>query len=140
MFQKILVPTDASEGSEEALEPAFELAEKYDAELHFFYVVDVKIGDTQDILSTLTGEFEEIGRNATESMKEAAGERGLEAVTEVQEGIPHRSINEYVEENGIDLVVMGTHGRTGLDRVLVGSVTEKIVRTSEVPVMTVGRD
>ncbi|EHK02150.1 UspA domain protein [Candidatus Haloredivivus sp. G17] len=55
------------------------------------------------------------------------------------EGIPHREINTYTEENSVDLIIMGTHGRTGLDRVLVGSNTEKIVRTSEVPVMTVGR-
>ncbi|EHK01907.1 universal stress protein uspa-like protein [Candidatus Haloredivivus sp. G17] len=68
-------------------------------------------------------------------------QKGLASVTDVMEGIPHREINTYTEENvkKVDLIIMGTHGRTGLDRVLVGSNTEKIVRTSEVPVMTVGR-
>jgi nucleotide-binding universal stress UspA family protein len=51
--------------------------------------------------------------------------------------MPYQSIQNYVEDNAVDLVVMGTHGRTGLDRYLLGSVTEKLVRTSPVPVLSV---
>jgi nucleotide-binding universal stress UspA family protein len=52
-------------------------------------------------------------------------------------GTPHTAILDYAEEHGVDLVVMGTHGRRGFDRFLLGSVTEKVVRTASVPVMTV---
>jgi nucleotide-binding universal stress UspA family protein len=57
--------------------------------------------------------------------------------TAVVVGTVHRSIRSYVEENDIDLVVMGTHGRQGIERFLLGSVTERTVRTSPVPVLTV---
>lgn len=58
-------------------------------------------------------------------------------LTEVVEGNPHEKILEYVSEHDIDMVVMGTHGRTGLDRALMGSVAERVVRRSPVPVLTV---
>lgn len=140
MYDKILVPTDGSEGAEVALDHAIDIAEKYGAEIHALYVVDLRADSTSDLVSNLLGQFEEIGEKATASMKEDIESAGLEARSEVVRGIPHKEINSYVNENGIDLVVIGTHGRTGLDRVLLGSVTEKVVRTSKVPVMTVGRE
>jgi nucleotide-binding universal stress UspA family protein len=66
---------------------------------------------------------------------EAAGVNTIEGV--VAQGAPHQAILDYVDEHDIDLVVMGTHGRTGLDRYLLGSVTEKVVRLSDAPVLTV---
>jgi nucleotide-binding universal stress UspA family protein len=66
---------------------------------------------------------------------EAAGVDTIEGV--VAQGAPHRAILDYVDEQDIDLIVMGTHGRTGLDRYLLGSVTEKVVRLSDAPVLTV---
>ncbi len=140
MYDRILVPTDGSKGAETAVDHALSLAEKYDAEIHVYYVVDVRAENTTDLWSNLVGEFEEIGENSTGEIKERAEKRGIEAVTEVEHGIPHREINAYAEENDIDMIVMGTHGRTGLDRMLLGSVTEKVVRNSNVPVLTVGRE
>lgn len=55
----------------------------------------------------------------------------------IVEGNPHEEILEYVSEHDIDMVVMGTHGRTGIDRVVMGSVAERVVRQSPVPVLTV---
>jgi nucleotide-binding universal stress UspA family protein len=66
---------------------------------------------------------------------ESAGVETIEGV--VSSGTPHRAILDYVDEEDVDLVVMGTHGRTGLDRYLLGSVTEKVVRLSDAPVITV---
>ncbi len=140
MYERILVPTDGSEGAEKAIEHALDLAEKYDAEIHAYYVVDVRAESTTDLWSNLVGEFEEVGEKATESIEERAEDRGIKAVTEVEHGIPHREIVSYSGENNIDLIVMGTHGRTGLDRMLLGSVTEKVVRNADVPVLTVGRE
>lgn len=140
MYNKILVPTDGSEGAEVSVEHAIEIAEKFDAEIHVLYVVDVRAKTTGDVWANMLGRFEEIGENATDEISNKIKERGLNAVKEVTEGIPHQEINRYVGENDIDLVIMGTHGRSGLDRVLLGSTTEKVVRTSEVPVMTVERN
>lgn len=139
MYDNILVPTDGSEGAEVAVEHAAEIAEKFDATVHLLYVVDVRARTTGDMWANLVGQFREIGESATESISDRLNGQGLETVKEVIEGIPHEEINNYVEENDVDMVIMGTHGRTGIDRVLVGSTTEKVVRTSEIPVMTVER-
>ncbi|MEF8880207.1 MAG: universal stress protein [Candidatus Nanohaloarchaea archaeon] len=140
MYNEILVPTDGSEGSEVALEHAIEIAQKFDARVHALYIIDIRARTTGDMWASLVGQFREIGENATESIADRIKDQGLDAVREVTEGIPHKGVNNYVDENDIDLVVMGTQGRTGLDRVLVGSTTEKVIRTSEVPVMTVRKE
>lgn len=70
-------------------------------------------------------------------MEVAGTQAGLTVVIEIVEGNPHEEILEYVSEHGIDMVIMGTHGRTGLDRVVMGSVAERVVRRSPVPVLTV---
>jgi nucleotide-binding universal stress UspA family protein len=62
---------------------------------------------------------------------------GLTVVTELVEGNPHEEILDYVTEHGIDMVIVGIHGRIGLDRVVTGSVAERVVRRSPVPVLTV---
>lgn len=139
MYDRILVPTDGSKGAEVAVKHAAEIGRKFDADIHVLYVVDVRASTAGDIWANMIGKFHEIGENATTEIAENLGKKGLNTVTEVTEGVPHREINNYAEEESVDLIVMGTHGRTGLDRVLVGSNTEKIVRTSEIPVMTVGR-
>jgi nucleotide-binding universal stress UspA family protein len=75
---------------------------------------------------------------ALDEIERRARSRGIEAVrTEVITGSPHRAIREYAEDKDVDLIVIGTHGRTGVERYLLGSVTEKIVRTADVPVLTV---
>lgn len=140
MYDKILVPTDGSEGAEVAVSHAINIAEKFDAEVHTVYVVDVRADSTGDIMTSMMGQFEEIGEKATDAIAEELEENGITAVTDVGPGIPHKEINNYVEENDIDLIVMGTHGRTGLGRILMGSTTEKVVRTADVPVMTVKRE
>lgn len=139
MYSSILVPTDGSEGAEVALEHAESLAESYGAEIHLLFVADVRTQNTGNMAPNMIGELQETGEEAVESMKEKLN-KGIDVKTEVETGIPHREINEYVEEKDVDMIAMGTHGRTGLGRVLLGSVTEKVVRTSEVPVLTVGRE
>jgi len=139
MYDKILVPTDGSEGSEVALDHATRLARQYDSEIHLIYVADVRTQNTGDVMANFMGELEKIGEEAVMSMREELDEID-DVITKVIKGIPHREIIDYSDEEEIDLIVMGTHGRTGLDRILLGSVTEKVVRTSEVPVMTVGRE
>jgi nucleotide-binding universal stress UspA family protein len=80
------------------------------------------------------------GGKPTEPIRERAENAGVPAVEAIRIGVPHEVIRRYAAEHGVDLVVMGTHGRTGLDHALLGSVTERVVRTADVPVMTVPLD
>ncbi|AXG09814.1 universal stress protein [Haloplanus rubicundus] len=138
MYEQILLPTDGSEGTRGAVEHAINLATTYDATLHTIYVVDTNVGIDASVPGTLDT-LEEAGENAIDGVlqqAEAAGVKTIEGV--VAQGTPHQAILDHIDEHDIDLVVMGTHGRTGLDRYLLGSVTEKVVRRSDAPVLTVG--
>ncbi|WP_132058693.1 universal stress protein [Halorussus amylolyticus] len=137
MYEHILVPTDGSEVADRAFEHALDLAETYDSELHVVYAVSVTPAADVD-MATVQRELENVGTETTESLGDRARDAGVERVTtDVVNGRPHRAILEYVEDNDIDLVVMGTRGRTGIDRYLLGSVTEKVVRLCDAPVLTV---
>ncbi|WP_426964280.1 universal stress protein [Haloparvum alkalitolerans] len=138
MYDNILVPTDGSPASDAAIDHAVDLAERYDARVHALYVVDGAAYSTLEAGAQVVVEaLEKEGEEATDRVAEAAADAGVEAVSTVTTGTAYRSISDYVEENDIDLIVMGTHGRQGLDRYLLGSVTERVVRTADVPVMTV---
>ncbi len=139
MYDDILIPTDGSDGALKAFEHALELAEMYDSTVHLLYVVEpIHTADvgTEQVLDAMRAE----GERSLKELADRAEPNGVEAVTEVRIGSPHREILEYADEEGMDLIVMGTHGRTGLSRHLLGSVTEKVVRISETPVLTVRRD
>ena len=138
MYSEILLPTDGEPASKVALEHAVELADRYDARLHVLYVVDTAAYASFDAgAETIVSALRDQGEDAVESTVETADAAGVQTVSEVVSGSPHTEIVEYAANNGVDLVVMGTHGRTGLDRYLLGSVTERVVRTAETPVLTV---
>ena len=82
----------------------------------------------------------DVERDAEKAVDHVAAEAdraGVNATRAVEPGVPHEEILQYAREHDIDLIVMGTHGRTGLDHVLIGSVAERVVRTSSTPVLTV---
>jgi nucleotide-binding universal stress UspA family protein len=137
MYEEILVPTDGSVPSLQALDEAADLAAQQGARLHVLYVIDVTmLGDVSDV--AVVESIEQAGENAINRAADRARDAGVETVIKsVRRGTPHRTVLEYVDDNDIDLVVMGTHGRTGLNRLLLGSVTEKVIRLSPVPVLTV---
>ena len=138
MYSHILVPTDGSPASDAAIEHAIDLAERYDATLHALYVVDGAAYSTLEAGAEIVVEaLESEGEEATERVADAAESAGVNCETIVTTGTAYRSIRDYVDENDVDMIVMGTHGRKGLDRYLLGSVTERVVRTSDVPVLTV---
>lgn len=138
MYDSIVLPTDGSEGTENAVENALELVEKFDAELHVINVVDVRNFYDGVNWEEVLQDVELKGEEIVEEIVQKAEERGVEADQKVIRGIPHQEINDYAEEQDADLIVMGSHGRKGLERMLLGSVTEKVLRTSERPVLTVG--
>ncbi|RYJ13670.1 universal stress protein [Halogeometricum borinquense] len=138
MYERILVPTDGSKASQGAIKHAIDIAKQYDATIHALYVVDSGTYSSLEAGSNIVAEaLRGEGEKAVEQVVSAADDAGVEVTTSVQNGTAHRGILNYTEENDCDLVVMGTHGRSGLDRYLLGSVTEKIVRSSDVPVLTV---
>jgi nucleotide-binding universal stress UspA family protein len=133
MYDDVLIPTDGSRGADAALEHAIEIATQWEATLHGLYVVDSRVARSGPLREALRDE----GREALRDVEVAGTQAGLSVVTEVAEGSPHEEILEYVSEHGIDVVVMGTHGRTGIDRLVMGSVAERVNRLSPVPVLTV---
>ncbi|WP_253737925.1 universal stress protein [Halohasta salina] len=138
MYDEILFPTDGEPASQAALDHAVELAERYDAQLHVLYVVDTAAYASFDAgAETIVGALKEQGEAAVESTVETAEDAGVRTVSTIVSGSPHEEIVEHAASEGADLIVMGTHGRTGLDRYLLGSVTERVVRTAETPVLTV---
>ena len=138
MYHDILVPTDGSDASAAAVEHAVSLASQYDARMHALYVVDTgSYGLLEEGASVVVDALREEGRNAVDSIETAAAAADVDVETAVVEGTVHRSILDYAAEADADLIVMGTHGRRGIDRYLLGSVTERIVRSAPVPVLTV---
>jgi nucleotide-binding universal stress UspA family protein len=140
VYDSILVPTDGSDTAQTAVDHAIDHAKQYDAALHTLYVVEEPPMDEAagpEVLESL----ETTGERAIQEVIDAAEAADVGTVEGmVAEGAPHQAILDYVDENGIDLVVMGTHGRTGLDRLFLGSVTEKVVRAAPAPVLTVGSE
>lgn len=139
MYDEILVPTDGSEGMARVAEHALQLAELCGSTLHSLYVVDetayASIPDDarEQVRDTLEGD----GEAATRAIAERAVERDLSITREIRWGDPSVVIITYALENDIDLIVMGTRGKTGFERYLLGSVAEKVVRVSPIPVVTV---
>ncbi|MCJ7429555.1 MAG: universal stress protein [Candidatus Nanohaloarchaeota archaeon QJJ-5] len=140
MYDDILLPTDGSDATVAAIDHAVALAERFDATLHGLYVIDTSERFYEDAIEKLNDEAQARGERSLSAVLDATEGTGVIAEAEVQRGVPYKTVNDYVEANDIDLIVMGTHGRTGFDRMVLGSTTEKVVRTADVPVMTVRAD
>jgi nucleotide-binding universal stress UspA family protein len=140
MYGRILVPTDGSPGVERAVEHAIELADVHGATLHAVYVVNTASLATLPMETSWEGVgamLREDGEDALSRVGEMAEDAGVAVETHLVEGSPSREIVRFAEECDVDAIVMGTHGRGGIDRLLLGSVAERVVRAAEVPVTTV---
>ncbi|MDS0222096.1 universal stress protein [Haloarcula sp. S1AR25-5A] len=140
MYDSVLVATDGSSGTTETLAHATSIARDNDATLHGLYVVDKRLylAADKDNQDEVRQSLEEEGEVALDDIAVGGEEAGVEVVTKMEEGIPHKTITDYAEREDIDLIVMGTHGRTGRDRVAnLGSVTERVVQSAPVPVLVV---
>jgi nucleotide-binding universal stress UspA family protein len=141
MYDNILLPTDGSEGMETVVEHARDLAEIHGGTVHALYVANTASLSDLPMESSWEGvnsALRQQGEQAVASVEEAVGDRPVE--TEIVEGSPSKEIVSYADENDCDVIVMGTHGRSGVDRLLLGSVAERVVRSASVPVLTVGVD
>jgi nucleotide-binding universal stress UspA family protein len=134
----VLVPTDGSECAHTAVEHAGELARSVDATLHVVYVVEIGQVINGDRVRRLREALEEIGEKALHlALERIQSSTNLPTETSVLTGPPYLEIVGYAEEHDVDCIVMGTHGRKGIRRFLLGSVTERVVRRADVPVISV---
>lgn len=135
-IRKVLFPTDFSDQAQAALPHAIRLAELHDAELHLLHVLVLHASAAMEGMEVFPGESE--ARAALEGAAEhAEGSRVVHSVMRSIAAAP--AILEYAEESGVDVIVMGSHGRRGLRRLFLGSVAEEVVRASSCPVLTVHR-
>jgi nucleotide-binding universal stress UspA family protein len=140
MYDRILVPTDGSDPATAATDHALTIADRFGAAVHAVYVVDTDgiAHEAPELgLGALRSALEEEGEAATGAVRTRAEEHGVDVTTAIVEGVAEDAVVDYAETKGIDLIVMGTHGRHGIDRYLVGSVTERVVRRTAVPTLVV---
>jgi len=143
MYDDVLLPTDGSDGTSAATVHAAELAGTYDATVHVLSVADSRNRFESPTSGIAPEAWDEEQRNQAEAAIDATVDAlpdGVDAKRVLREGVPHEVVVAYVDEADVDVVVMGTHGRTGLDHYLIGSVTEKVVRRSPAPVLSVRLD
>jgi len=140
---RILVPIDFSKFSDNALAYACAFAEQFGSELHLLHVLQdvVAMMPEPGLFVPPSGDWlEDLEKSAREELdklpgSDAAGK--LTVVREVRQGAPFVEVIHYAREHGVDLIVLGTHGRSGLAHVLLGSVAEKVVRKAPCPVLSV---
>jgi universal stress protein A len=141
-IQRILAPTDFSELSKQGLTSALELAEVFGAKLLLLHVVEPPPYPVEGIVPSHLGAtlLDDLERQASNELAQALSETQtsrVEVARRVVTGVPYRKIVDVAEEEQSDLIVMTTHGRTGLGHLVMGSVAEKVVRTSPCPVFTI---
>src|SRR5262245_4543810 len=142
-LRRILVPTDFSKWSQNALAYGAAFAEKFGAEVYLLHVVqDLALFIPEAVLAAPpmmppVEQFVAAARAALERVAREAHAPGVVLRPEVAEGLPFDEIVRLARDRNVDLIVMGTHGHTGLAHVLMGSVAEKVVRRAPCPVLTV---
>lgn len=138
MYKTILVPTDGSEQAARAVEYGMELAKQYDATLHTMFVVDTRRYGDPALSSTelVVEEIDNVGTDLVADIEQRAIDRGLSVVSRVCHGVPDEEIVAYARKVDADIIVLGAHGRKRANRIPIGSVAERVVRTADRPVLT----
>jgi len=141
LFQRILVPIDGSQLSLKAAKQGIYIARKLESKVVFLYVIDVRMIETSSLTGTDTGILRTRLRNVAERcLNEAAKlaeEENIMFQNRIREGLPAEDILKEIEDEKIDLVIMGSKGMSGAHRVIIGSTAEEIVRWSPCPVLIV---
>ena len=143
MFEKILVATDGSEHGYRASRVALDLGKISGGKVTAIYVADtVKTSHLPDdmLLFSIRELLLKEGKEALKQVEDLAREKGVSFESVVVEGNPGSEIIRYAETSGMDVIILGAVGRTGLDKFLLGSVAEKVVRNSKIPVLTIPRE
>ncbi len=141
-IHRILAPTDFSELSKQVLKDALDLAQTFHAKLLLLHVAELPPYPIEGLVPSTLGAnlLEDIERQATNELAAVLPEARstkLDVARRVVIGLPYRKIVEVAEEAKVDLIIMATHGRTGLSHMVMGSVAERVVRTAPCPVLTI---
>ena len=139
-IKKILIPTDGSECSSRAADAGIGLAKVLGAEIFAIYAIDPIIVEelTRGVgTNDIEKELREKGERYLNYVVKSAEKEGLKANAILAKGEPHDQIVSYAKTKGIDLIVMGTYGRRGTKRILIGSVTERVIEYAPCPVLVV---
>ena len=140
MFDRILFPTDGGDGADAAFDHVLDLAADHDATVHILNVADTTHDSVTRVGRDVVDVLEQEGEGVVEAAADRAADRGVETVTAVLQGGVAETIVAYAADHEADLIAMPTRGRTGLDRLLLGSTTEHVVRRSTVPVLSLRPD
>jgi nucleotide-binding universal stress UspA family protein len=150
MFERILIATDGSKHSERAAEAGIEMAKLYGSAVTALFVVDIgkeygPLGDlvskvADDLIAGIRRNLQNQGETATKMVEEMAGKAGIAVTRKVVEGYPAEDIIAVAKEGDMNLIVMGGIGATGLEGFLLGSVADKVVRSSSIPVLVVRKE
>ena len=153
MYSKVLVPLDGSDVSERALAHAQSVAEALGARVYLLQVISLSheyeasrdaggespsaVEYSLDLAREITAGRQARAQTYLEEVASRLESQGIRVETAVRQGLTLENITQFVEENGIDLIVMSTHGRGYFQRFMVGSVTDRVIRSSHVPVVAI---
>jgi len=140
-IKQILVPTDFSDNAQNALDYAIDLAKQTSAKLHLLHtpviptylLMDLSYSPGPEAITRILNE----AQDALDKQAKRVEEAGIEHFSAIREGTVHEVIRDYAREHDVDLVVVGTHGRSGVSRLMYGSVTERVVKTVHTPIIVV---
>ncbi len=141
-FLKILVPTDFSEPSLAALKTTPHWLEQ-NSEVHLLYSVEQEVHPAlyawgmKSVLDMIPDIKQKVEKRMDELLSRIPALKQVKIKKVILEGKPHKQIAKYVDDEKVDLIIIGTHGMVGLDRLLLGSTTERVIRSVKVPVLTV---
>ncbi|MFB6194062.1 MAG: universal stress protein [Halobaculum sp.] len=139
-YTDVLLPTRGGDGSELAVDHAVSIAARFGATLHVVYVVDVRSQAAKHDTYEIEELVDELRTAVTDAVTDRADEADVDTRVAIKQGTPHNAIQRYAADHGVDLLVMGTHGRGRVERFLLGSITERTIRTADIPVVTVRLD
>jgi len=138
MYDRVLVPTDGSDAIDRSLEHALHVAERDGATLEALYVVDRRIVRASKALADdIEAELRAEGEAAVSAVAEQAADAGVSVETTILSGTPDTVILERADETDADLIVIGSHGKSPREKLALGSVSERVVQGTSVPVLVV---
>ena len=139
MYNEVLVATDGSDASGVAVDQAVAVADSFEATLHCCHVVDIgtemSASAEGTIATQLTDSLDKVATDALDAAESRADEAGVPTERVALEGVPHEAIVDYCADHGIDLVVLGSTGRSGITEHLMGSTTDRVARSVEASVL-----
>jgi nucleotide-binding universal stress UspA family protein len=141
MFEKILVPVDFSDYTDQILDVVLEISRKFNSEIHLLHIIP-----TMDYLTpyesflavdNLVEVQKQIEQDVEKDLEKVGQKLPVSTVKAIRSGVAFMEIIDYVKTQNIELVIMGTHGRGALEHILMGGVAEKVVRRAPCPVLTI---